>query len=150
MRRAALILFAALDAASCHPQPAELAVRDAWVRLPAVPGNPAAAYFTVKGGPVADQLVSVDSSKAERIELHESKMTDGKMSMRPLDRVEVPAGGTLVFAPGANHAMVFGVDPSVQPNGTLPLTLHFASGKALTADAHAVSAGDAAPVPHDH
>ncbi|MEG8056594.1 hypothetical protein QP150_07360 [Sphingomonas sp. 22L2VL55-3] len=40
---------AAMALASCSP-PKELSVDGAWVRLGAVTGRPAAAYFTVHGG----------------------------------------------------------------------------------------------------
>lgn len=151
MRRAALILFAALGAAACQPSaPRELAVHDAWVRLPAIPGNPAAAYFTLHGGPAADQLVAIESPKAARIELHESRMVDGRMTMGSLANVAIPAGGTVTFAPAGSHAMLFGVDPAIKPNATLPLTLRFASGKTLATDARTVSAGDSAPAHDDH
>ena len=146
MRRTVRALLAALSAAACHPAaPDTLAVSDAWVRLPAVPGNPAAAYFTLHGGPEADRLVTIESPKAARIELHESRMIDGQMTMRALAAVAVPAGGTATFAPAGDHAMLFGVDPSVGPNGTLPLSFRFASGKTLAVDARTVAAGDAAP-----
>jgi copper(I)-binding protein len=151
MRRAAFALFAALAVTACQQEaPHMLAVSDAWVRLPAIPGNPAAAYFTLHGGPEADSLVAVESPKVQRIELHESKTVDGKTTMAALGAVAVPAGATVTFAPAGSHAMLFGVDPAIQPNGTLPLTLRFASGKTLAADAHTVSAGGSAPEHDDH
>ena len=47
---------AARTLASCS-QPKELAVDGAWVRLGAVTGRPAAAYFTVHGGPTPATLL---------------------------------------------------------------------------------------------
>jgi len=146
MRPLPILAFALLGLAACQPsKPAELAVRDAWVRLPAVPGRPAAAYFTLSGGTTADRLVAIASPRVERIELHEGGM-DGRMTtMRPVAGVAVPAGGTVTFAPGGDHAMLFGVDGTIASGATLPLELSFASGRRLLTQARAVSAGSAAP-----
>lgn len=146
MRRPLLALLALASLAACEkPAPRELAISDAWVRLAAVPGNPAAAYFTVHGGATADRLASVNSDKVATVEMHKMGMENGMMTMEPLPEPEVPANADLIFASGGNHAMLFGVDPSVKAGGTLPLTFRFGSGKTLTAEAKVLAAGDAAP-----
>lgn len=130
---------AAIGLAGCG-QPATLAVDDAWVRLPAVPGRPAAAYFTIHGGPAPATLMAVRTMGAARAELHES-MANG---MRPTGRVAVPASGTVAFAPNARHVMLFDVDPGIRPGGTMTLYLIFA-GRSLAATAKVVGAADPAP-----
>ena len=130
----------------CQKQePEGLAVRDAWVRLAAVPGRPAAAYFTITGGPAKDTLTAVDADKVATIELHESGMAGGMMSMKPMAGIDVPANGEAAFKPGGNHAMLFGIDPSIRPGRALPLTFRFQSGKSLSANATVYAAGDIAP-----
>ena len=132
--------------AACQVQPAEPAVTGAWVRLPAVRENPGAAYFTLTGGNDADALVAVGTPIAVRTELHES--TQGGMSMMtmtPLKSAAFPAHGTLAFAPGGKHVMLFDVSPHVQPGDTVPLTLSLAGGRQLQAQARVVAAGDPAP-----
>jgi periplasmic copper chaperone A len=132
--------------ASCQQQePRAIAVEGAWVRLAAVPGRPAAAYFTMKGGETADRLIAIESPKAATVELHQGGMADGMMTMKPMAGADVAAGGETAFAPGGNHAMLFGVDPSIQPGASLPLAFRFQSGKALSAEAKVVAAGDAEP-----
>ncbi len=144
--RLSVLLLGSLLAAGCHRPPAtELNVTSAWVRLPAVGGRPGAAYFTMQGGAKAERLTRVDSPSAERAELHEGGMMDGMMTMRPMAGVDVPAGGSVAFAPGGNHAMLFGINPALRSGGTLPLRFHFASGATRTADAKIVAAGDLAP-----
>ena len=146
MRRPLIALLALASLAACEkPAPREPAIRDAWVRLAAVPGNPAAAYFTVHGGAAADRLTAVTSDQVAKVEMHRMGMEGGMMTMEPLAEAEVPANGDLIFATGGNHAMLFGVDPSVKPGGKLPLTFRFTSGKTLTAEAKVLAAGDAAP-----
>lgn len=146
MRGFAGIVAAALLLGACQQQPAELAVDGAWVRLPAVPGRPGAAYFTVHGGTAGDTLLAVSSPAALRAELHETmKRGGGAMSMQPLEQVPVPAGGALVFAPGGKHVMLFDLGPQVRAGGRVPLALAFAGGKRIEVQAQVVGAGDPPP-----
>lgn len=138
-----LLALAALSA--CAPK-GELKADGAWVRLPAVAGQPGAAYFTVQGGAAQDTLLAVSTPAALKAELHESMKGDhGMMRMAPLKDVAVPAGGKLEFAPGGRHVMLFSIGPAVKPGQKVPLSLSFASGKTLHVDAKVVGAGDPAP-----
>ncbi len=119
---------------------------DAWVRLPAVPGRPAAAYVTITGGAADDRLVQIATPSAARAELHESMaMPGGAMSMQPLTEVPVAAGTRVDFAPGGRHVMLFGLDPSLKPGGTVRIELGFAQAGTRAVDALLVGAGDPAP-----
>jgi len=142
------LVFAIVSAtllSACAPR-GELAASDAWVRLPAVSGQPGAAYFTVRGGAAQDTLLAVSTPAALKAELHESMKGDhGIMQMAPLKDVAVPAAGKLEFAPGGRHVMLFSIGPAVKPGQKVPLTLAFASGKTLHVDAKVVGAGDPAP-----
>ena len=155
MARRLAILGLAIAAAlgGCHkngsPQPT---VDHAWVRLPAVPGRPGAAYFTIHGGSDPARLVAISSPSVQSVELHESMKggtppgaMGGMMEMARIAGVDLPAGGTLAFAPGGYHAMLFGIDPKLTPGGTLKLSFRFAQGQPVTLDAKAVGAGDPAP-----
>lgn len=127
-------------------QPAETKVDGAWVRLPAVTGQPGAAYFTIRGGKQADTLIAVSVPFALRSEMHESMKGDhGMMSMAPVKDFPVPAGGTVTFAPGGKHVMLFSVGPNVKAGDTVPVTLSFASGGKIEASAKVVGAGDPNP-----
>ena len=119
-----------------------LSVSDAVVRLAPIESRPAAAYFVIHGGKTRDRLTAVSSSKAARIELHESAMQGAMMSMKAIARAEIPAGGQVAFKPGGNHAMVFGLDPAVKPGTSIPLHFTFQSGATIDADAKALAAGD--------
>ncbi len=145
MRRFATIAAAMLVAA-CSRAPATPTVADAWVRLAAVPGRPAAAYATLHGGATDAQLVQITAPGVARIELHESRMTgNGMMAMDAVAALPVAAGGTAKLAPAGYHAMMFGVPASAKPGATLPLTFRFADGHAVEATAQVVGAGEAAP-----
>lgn len=135
-------VLAAATLAGCRQ--AELGADNAWVRLPAVSGRPGAAYFTVKGGAQATNLVAVSSPAAIRAELHEMKHEGGMMTMAPVKDVPVPAGGTVEFKPGGKHVMLHDLSPSVRAGGTIPLRLSFADGKTIELNAAVRAAGDAA------
>lgn len=124
----------------------KLAVRDAFVRLAAVEGRPAAAYFTLEGGAADATLVSVSTDAAIRVELHESMAASGgMMTMDAVPAVPVKAGATVAFTPGGKHAMLFDVNPRVKPGARVPLTFAFADGTKLRAEASVIAAGDPAP-----
>jgi copper(I)-binding protein len=137
-----LVITAAL--AGCA-QEKQLYISDAWVRLAAVEGRPAAGYFTIHGGPTDARLISVVTDVAIRTELHESRMTPGGgMAMEPLREVPVPALGQVRFAPGGKHAMLFTVNPSVKPGGSLTFTFTFADATRIQQTARVIAAGDPA------
>ncbi len=144
MKTAALALLLVLGA--CHSQSSAPKASQAWVKLSAVPGQPAAAYFTIRGGSNDDKLVKIETAMAQRTEMHENMTGMHNMAaMAPIDHIDVPAGGTVTFAPGGNHAMIYGLDKVVVPGTAVPLRFGFASGKTAEAEAKSVAAGDSAP-----
>jgi hypothetical protein len=69
-----------------------LQMESIWAR-PAPAGGTTAVYLTiVNTGDHADTLIAVQSEAAERVELHETRMEGDVMQMRPIARLEVPAG----------------------------------------------------------
>jgi copper(I)-binding protein len=148
MRFPILATALAVTLAACSPAAEEAApdpVENAWVRLPAVDGSPAAAYFMLNGGEAGDTLIAIDSDRVATVELHETVMENGAMRMQPIMAADVPAGETVAFEPGGRHAMLFGVDPEVTPGTPLTLNFRFDSGRDVTVDAVTVAAGDAPP-----
>ena len=108
MTRRFALLAPLLILTGCHMRNAEPKVTDAWVRLPAVSGQPAAAYFTIRGGRSPKTLVRMESALATKTEMHRNMPgMAGMTSMAPLDHVDLPAGDTVRFKPGGNHAMLF-------------------------------------------
>ena len=142
---AALVLAAAAPLAGCAPEK-QLYISGAWVRLAAVDGRPAGAYFTIHGGPTDATLVSVRTDVAVRTELHESMATtNGAMKMDAIRQVAIPALGQVRFAPGGKHAMLFDVNPAVKPGGTITFVFTFADATRIEKDAQVIAAGDPAP-----
>jgi len=139
------IVAAGLIVAGCQ-QKAEVTADGAWVRLPAVAGNPGSAYFTVHGGSQPATLLTVTAPFAVRSELHESmKGSGGMMSMAPLKQVDVAPKMAVSFAPAGKHVMLFDIAPTLQPGTKAPLRLTFADGKKIEIQAIVLGAGDPEP-----
>ncbi len=126
-------------------KPATIETEDPWVRLPAVAGRPASGYFTLHGGATPTRLVSVSADRAIRTEMHRSMTAGGTMTMQPVRDLPLPAHGTIRFAPGGLHLMIFGLDPALRKGDATILTFTFADGSRLERKAWAVGAGDPAP-----
>ena len=58
-----------------------------------------------------------------------------------------PAGGSVTFAPGGKHVMLFGLKPGIAPGAKVRLHFVFADGKTLDTATQAVAA--TAPAPGD-
>lgn len=111
----------------------DIAVEGAWARPAAMPGGNGAAYFVVtNSGSAADRLIAA-ASPIGTTEIHESMMSDdGTMAMRPVNGVDVPAGGSVAFEPGGLHIMFIGVAEPPAVGDTIPLTLTFENAGELT------------------
>ena len=146
MRGVIGVVAAGLLVAGCQQKAEPVTADGAWVRLPAVAGNPGSAYFIIHGGTEPATLLAVSAPFAVRAELHESmKGHAGMMSMAPVKDVAVAPRAIVKFAPGGRHVMLFDIAPTLQPGTRAPLTLSFADGKKLEVQAMVVGAGDPEP-----
>lgn len=127
---AATLLAGAADAQEHHT--GSVKVEGAWAR-PAASGN-GAAYLTLENaGGVADRLTSAAAPVAGAVEFHTHAIdAQGVARMRPVTGVDLPAGGSAAFAPGAMHVMLVGLTGPLQDGQTFPLTLNFAHAGAVT------------------
>lgn len=125
----------ALPAMAAEAEAAAIAITDAWIRPPALPGRPAALYFTLSNAGAADSLIGVSTAAAGRAELHQHVRDRGVMSMKKMPAVAVPAHGTLAFAPMGYHVMLFKPGPGVVPGAKIPATLTFEKAGPVTVEA---------------
>ena len=113
---------------------ADLNVSDAWIRV--LPGGvPAGGYFTLHNGarqPVV--LVSARTAAFGHVMMHKTAEEGGLSRMRPVERVEVPAGGKIAFAPGSYHLMLMQPSGKVTVGDRIKITMEFAGGKTLTTE----------------
>lgn len=131
---------AALALAACEEKP--VYVDKAWVRLNANPDAPAAGYFTVHGGSSGATLRAVTTDAAVRLEMHDSMMKDGAMTMAPIASMDVPAGKSVTFAPGGKHLMLWSINPAAVAAGKITLTFIFSNGDRILVDAPINKPGD--------
>jgi periplasmic copper chaperone A len=135
MRALASIAFLAAAAATAAGAEAyrqgPVVVDQAWSR-PAAVGTNAAGYMVVANHGSAPVTVNaVESPAARKVEMHQSTMTGGVMSMKRVESLLVPAGGAVTFAPGGYHLMFFGLIKPLKTGEVLPATLAFADGRRL-------------------
>lgn len=150
MRLSMLLLPALAALAACNPaSQSSRSVSNAWIRLPAVTGQPAAGYVTVAATPDHKALVSVTSPSAKRIEMHETTTSGTMAGMRKLDRIALTADEPEIrFEPAGRHLMLFDLDPALKAGGKAVLVVHFEHGGTSTLPARVVAAGDENP--HGH
>ena len=141
MRASRLVPLIALALVACKPaaepkageastsesvaQPG-LAAKEGRLVLPAVKGNPGAAYFSIfNGNDAVETIASVAIAGAGKAEMHRSSMD----TMTRLDTVTIKPTWTERFIPGARHVMAFDLDPKLVPGGETEMTLTFADGE---------------------
>ena len=143
-------LAALLLAAGCEQSPPEprVTVDRAVVTLPAVPGRPGAAYFTLQTNTDATRLVGIDSAGVGRIELHETVTAGGVSRMAPLADPTFAPDAPLVFSAGGRHAMLLDIEPSLRPGDRLAMTFRFDPAPPVTVLAEVRGPGGAGDEQH--
>lgn len=120
-----------------------IALSDATVQLPVVPGRPGVAYFTLTpGSDIKGSLVAVHVDRFARAEMHESKMVGNAMTMEPVRTVPLTPGKRVSFAPGGYHVMLFDGDTALKAGDNVELTVTLDSGDKASVAAKVKSAGD--------
>ncbi len=98
--------------------------------LPAVSGNPGAAYFNLTNdGAKPTELAAVYITGSGGAEIHDTNA--GEMNLAK--RVALAPGETVKFEPGGKHVMVFDLLDTVKAGTTTEMTLTFADGDKLSA-----------------
>jgi copper(I)-binding protein len=133
-RLAVLALVAGLAGCSGGTSPTasaggrEITVTNASFREPTAPGAPAAVYLKISNsGARAEVLLGASSPDAASVELHETAMdSSGMMGMHPIERLEIPANGSVTLEPGGYHFMLMGLTNEAMIAGaTIELRLQF-------------------------
>jgi len=144
-----LLLLATMMTAACTANGSSgpnIRVEDAWARpadmgsmdqaggMPMMSGKGAnsALYFViVNDGNQKDTLVGVSSEIAASAELHETRVEKDVAKMTSLTRLDIPAHGRVVFAPGGYHVMLIGVTQNLNEGDTINVTLYFEKSGAV-------------------
>jgi|SRR5580698_8023371 copper(I)-binding protein len=108
-----------------------ITAQNAWVRW--LPGTlPAAGYVTLANRsdkPV--DLVDVSSSDYGSAMLHQAVSAGSTQKMVMVDKLTVPAHGSVSIAPGGYHLMLEDAKHPIAPGNTVHLQLHFSDSETL-------------------
>lgn len=122
-------LIPALALSASMAQAAELSISDAMARAVPPTAKMSAAFMTVTNNDDTDlAMVSAESSVAKAVELHNNTMVDGKMTMRKVDQIDLPANQKTELKPGGLHVMLIGLNRALVEGETIDLTLNFSDG----------------------
>jgi copper(I)-binding protein len=131
-------------------------VSGAWSRTSPMVADAGAVYMDLEAGETtAVVAASVSDEVAAEVELHETAAMDASdmddsdmddsdmaMTMRPVERIELPAGETVSLAPGGLHIMLLGLVEPLEVGDEFDVTLSLESGDELVV---AVEVRDEAP-----
>lgn len=116
-------------------------ITDARLVLPAVAGNPAAAYLVIDN--TTKDMVSIAAVSIQGAAKTEMHTMEGD-SMKPVDRVDVEAGTGVRFEPGKLHIMAFELSGDLAAGGETEFTLTFTDGDKTSVPAKIESMSEAA------
>lgn len=127
-----------------------LSISHPWSRATPAKAPVAGGYVTItNNGAVADRLISISSPLAERVEIHESTVSEGIASMRPLpDGIPIDAGGTVELQPGKAHLMFMQPTQTLEKGERFAATLTFEKAGSIDVE-FAVEAMGHRPLPTD-
>jgi periplasmic copper chaperone A len=123
---------------------ANIDVTDAWTRATPANGTTANVYLHLVSAKDADRLVGLEVSNAARIDVREP--TDqGAAKGNAAPSVDVPAGGTVNFAPGMRYLLLSGLKAPLREGESFLLTLRFDKGGSQTAVVKVLNANASGP-----
>jgi copper(I)-binding protein len=130
VKRLSLVILLSLTAPAVA---APVNVTDAWFR--ALPGKlPAGGYFEAHNTTKTDvAILGAQSDGCSTVMVHKSSSAGGMSRMEMVDKVDVPAGGKVSFAPGGYHLMCLRPTALMKIGGKVPVVLHLSDGTRVAA-----------------
>lgn len=122
---ALLLIFLFVAVTPAAAQTSAPVVEDAWVMTPVPGATEAAAYLSVRNA-VGDRLLSIACECAARADLHDMRVVNGIMEMRPLRYGVAPdAAGVITLSPNGAHVMLVGLAHRLRTGDHVRLRLTF-------------------------
>lgn len=152
-RAGALLATLAATLVATQPAFAQVQVDTAWVRA-AVPGQlSTGAFMDIRSAKKAT-IVKVESAIAGVAEVHTMEMKGNLMTMRAIERLELPAGQSVRLAPGGQHIMLMDLKQPPKNGEIIPIrvTVEYEDKKQETVlvSAQVRGLGTAPPEQHHH
>lgn len=149
---AVLLAFIATTTASAHDYKlGALEIQHPWARATPKGAKVAGGYLKiVNTGPTADRLIGGSAVIAGKFEIHEMRMVNGVMQMRPLPNgLEIKPGETVELKPGHHHVMFMDIKAPFEDGKRVKGTLVFEKAGKIDVE-YAVEKMVAAPGGHQH
>ncbi len=122
MKSLIISLSSAIALCSAIVCSAQVTVSNPWMRATPPGQNVGGAYLKITSATTA-YLVGGSSPAAKAVELHEMTLENNIMKMRPLARLELPAGKPVELKPGGYHLMLIDLKRPLVKGDSVPLTL---------------------------
>jgi periplasmic copper chaperone A len=113
-----------------------LKVSAAWARATPKGASVGGGYLTVTNtGTAPDTFIGGTTAIASRFEVHEMKMDNGIMKMRPVSGgIEIKPGQSITLGPGGFHVMLVGLKQQLKEGEHFKATLEFAKAGKVDVD----------------
>jgi len=142
MNRTALIIAALSAALATSPALAHdytvgsLKIDHPWARATPKGASVGGGYMKItNSGTAPDRLVGGSTDISDSFEVHEMKMEDGVMKMRPVaNGLEIKPGQTVSLDPSGYHVMFVGLNEQLMQGGHFKATLQFANAGKVDVD----------------
>jgi len=101
-----------------------LMAHDAWAP-PSLDGANVGVAFTMlmNHSDVPIEITALSSPVAKTVELHDHVSEGGKVKMRRVEKIVIPAQGTLNMKPGGLHLMLIGLTQPLKDDSTITIDI---------------------------
>lgn len=111
----------------------EIVIEDPWVRAVPPTAKNTALFMVIKNvGDDPDALIGVKTDISKMVSIHKTVNQNGVMKMVHVDKLSVPAGGSVVLKPGGYHIMVMGLKKDIKAGENVKFTLIFEKSGEIT------------------
>ena len=124
---AALASFPGTPVRAEEVKAGDLVITEAWTRATPKGAKTGGGYLTIENkGTAPDRLIGGSADIAGSVQVHEMTMTNGVMTMRPIEKgLTIEPGKTVKLAPGGYHLMIMDLRSPLKKGDKLPITLEF-------------------------
>ena len=131
-------------AASAAAAAGGMTVTGAWARETPPGTMTSAAYMTIANGTGMDDALVSASTPAGMAQVHEVKAVGSvdpmssaapMMGMQQIEKLPIPAGGSVELKPGSFHIMIMNVTQPLKAGSTIQVTLTFEKAPPVTVTA---------------
>jgi len=77
------------------------------------------------------EITGAQSPVCNSVEFHQMRMQKGMMRMKQMNKLTVPAHGSVVFKSGGSHLMLTGLKKPLQAGDAVHITFRLSGGKTV-------------------